>query len=101
MTHAVHAVISVIHEKVYDKIQREVSKKKLDSLTSVAAAVVIVPTLAFFLASDWSILAWLTSSKGMTSQRRATTWGHHVGGLRTPAAADATRAGVGDWRTGA
>ena len=34
----VHAVISVIHEKVYDKIQREVSKKKLDSLTSVAAA---------------------------------------------------------------
>ena len=33
----VHAVISVIHEKVYDKIQREVSKKKLDSLTSVAA----------------------------------------------------------------
>ena len=34
----VHAVISVIHEKVYDKIQREVSKTKLDSLTSVAAA---------------------------------------------------------------
>ena len=34
----VHAVISAIHEKVYDKIQREVSKKKLDSLTSVAAA---------------------------------------------------------------
>ena len=33
----VHAVINVIHEKVYDKIQREVSKKKLDSLTSVAA----------------------------------------------------------------
>ena len=33
----VHAVISVIHEKVYDKIQREVSKKKVDSLTSVAA----------------------------------------------------------------
>ena len=33
----VHAVISVIHEKVYDKVQREVSKKKLDSLTSVAA----------------------------------------------------------------
>ena len=32
----VHAVICVIHEKVYDKIQREVSKKKLDSLTSVA-----------------------------------------------------------------
>ena len=34
----VHSVISVIHEKAYDKIQREVSKKKLDSLTSVAAA---------------------------------------------------------------
>ena len=34
----VHAVISVIHEYVYDKVQREVSKKKLDSLTSVAAA---------------------------------------------------------------
>ena len=33
----VHAVISVIHEKVYDKVQREVSKKKPDSLTSVAA----------------------------------------------------------------
>ena len=33
----VHAVTSVIHEKVYDKVQREVSKKKLDSLTSVAA----------------------------------------------------------------
>ena len=33
----VHAVISVIHEKVYDKVQREVSKKKLDSLTGVAA----------------------------------------------------------------
>ena len=33
----VHAIISVIHEKVYDKIQREVSKKKLGSLTSVAA----------------------------------------------------------------
>ena len=32
----VHAVISVIHAKVYDKIQREVSKKKLYSLTSVA-----------------------------------------------------------------
>ena len=30
-------VISVIHAKVYDKVQREVSKKKLDSLTSVAA----------------------------------------------------------------
>ena len=37
MTQSMHAVISVIHEKVYDKIQREVSKKKLDSLTSVAA----------------------------------------------------------------
>ena len=34
----VHAVISVVHKKVYDKLQREVSKKKLDSLTSVAAA---------------------------------------------------------------
>ena len=33
----VHAVISVIYEKVYDKIKREVNKKKLDSLTSVAA----------------------------------------------------------------
>ena len=33
----VHAVISVIHEKVYDKVQREVSKKKLDSSASVAA----------------------------------------------------------------
>ena len=33
----VHAVISVIHEKVYDKVQREVSKKRLDTLTSVAA----------------------------------------------------------------
>ena len=32
-----HAVISVIHEKLYDKVQRDVSKKKLDSLTSVAA----------------------------------------------------------------
>ena len=30
----VHAVISVIHEKAYDKVQREVSKKKLNSLTS-------------------------------------------------------------------
>ena len=30
-------VISVIHEKVYDKVQKEVSKKKLDSLTSVPA----------------------------------------------------------------
>ena len=33
----VHAVVSVIHEKVYDKVQREVSKKKLVALTSVAA----------------------------------------------------------------
>ena len=33
----VHAVISVIHKKVYDKGQREVGKKKLDSLTSVEA----------------------------------------------------------------
>ena len=33
----VHAVISVIHEKVYGKVQRDVSKKKLGSLTSVAA----------------------------------------------------------------
>ena len=33
----VHTVINVIHEKVYQKAQREVSKKKLDSLTSVAA----------------------------------------------------------------
>ena len=33
----VHAVISIIHEKVYEKVQREVSKKKLDSLTGVAA----------------------------------------------------------------
>ena len=33
----VHAVISVIHEKVYEKVQREVSKKKLDALTSVDA----------------------------------------------------------------
>ena len=32
-----HAVISVIHEKGYDKVQRDVSKKKQDSLTSVAA----------------------------------------------------------------
>ena len=31
----VHAVVSVIHEKVYDNVQREVSKKKLDSLTCV------------------------------------------------------------------
>ena len=34
----VHAVTSVIHENAYDKIQREESKRKLDSLTSVAAA---------------------------------------------------------------
>ena len=33
----VHAVISVIHEKAYEKVQREVSKKKLDALTSVDA----------------------------------------------------------------
>ena len=32
----VHAVISVIHENVYDIIQIEVSKKKLESSTSVA-----------------------------------------------------------------
>ena len=34
----VHAVISVIHEKVYDIIQNEVSKKKLESSTSVASS---------------------------------------------------------------
>ena len=33
----VHAVITVIHEKVYCKVQREVNKKKVDSFTSVAA----------------------------------------------------------------
>ena len=33
----VHAVISVIHEKVYD-IQIEVSRKKLESSTSVASS---------------------------------------------------------------
>ena len=33
----VHAVISVIHEKVYDIIQIEVSRKKLESSTSVAS----------------------------------------------------------------
>ena len=33
----VHAVVSVIHKKVYDKTQRGVRKKKLNSLTSVAA----------------------------------------------------------------
>ena len=32
----VHAVISDIHEKVYDIIQIEVSRKKLESSTSVA-----------------------------------------------------------------
>ena len=63
-------------------------------------AVAIVPTLAFLLASDWLILALLTSSKWMTSQRRATTWGHHVGCLLAPSAADAVRSGVCDWRTG-
>ena len=31
----VHAVISFIHEKVYDIIQIEVSRKKLESSTSV------------------------------------------------------------------
>ena len=56
---------------------------------SLSLSVVIVPTLALFLASDWLILALLTSSKWMTSQRRVTTWGHHVGCLPTPAAADA------------
>ena len=34
----VHAVISVIHEKVYDIIQIEVSRKKLESSTSVASS---------------------------------------------------------------
>ena len=34
----VHAVISVIHEKVYDIIQIEVSRKKLKSSTSVASS---------------------------------------------------------------
>ena len=33
-----HAVISVIHEKVYDIIQIEVSRKKLESSTSVASS---------------------------------------------------------------
>ena len=33
----VHAVISVIHEKVYDIIQIEISRKKLESSTSVAS----------------------------------------------------------------
>ena len=34
----VHAVISVIHEKVYDIIQIEVSRKKLEPSTSVASS---------------------------------------------------------------
>ena len=34
----VHAVISVIHENVYDIIQIEVSRKKLESSTSVASS---------------------------------------------------------------
>ena len=34
----VHAVISGIHEKVYDIIQIEVSRKKLESSTSVASS---------------------------------------------------------------
>ena len=34
----VHAVISVIREKVYDIIQIEVSRKKLESSTSVASS---------------------------------------------------------------
>ena len=34
----VHAVISVIHEKVYDIIQIEVIRKKLESSTSVASS---------------------------------------------------------------
>ena len=34
----VHAVISVIHERVYDIIQIEVSRKKLESSTSVASS---------------------------------------------------------------
>ena len=63
-------------------------------------AVVIRPTLAPLLASDWLYLALLTSSKWMPSQRRATTLGHHVGCLFAPSAADAVRAGVCDWRTG-
>ena len=35
---AFHAVISVIHENVYDNIQIEVSRKKLESSTSVASS---------------------------------------------------------------
>ena len=34
----VHAVISVIHEKVHDIIQIELSRKKLESSTSVASS---------------------------------------------------------------
>ena len=34
----VHAVISVIHENVYDIIQIEVSRKKLETSTSVASS---------------------------------------------------------------
>ena len=34
----VHAVISVIHENVYDTIQIEVSRTKLESSTSVASS---------------------------------------------------------------
>ena len=34
----VYAVINVIHEKVYDIIQIEVSRKKLESSTSVASS---------------------------------------------------------------
>ena len=34
----VHAVISVIHEKVYDIIHIEVSRKKLESSTNVASS---------------------------------------------------------------
>ena len=34
----VHAVISFIHEKVYDIIQIEISRKKLESSTSVASS---------------------------------------------------------------
>ena len=37
-TEIVHPVISVIHEKVYDIIQIEVSRKKLESSTSVASS---------------------------------------------------------------
>ena len=34
----VHAVISVIHEKIYDIIQIAVSRKKLESSTSVTSS---------------------------------------------------------------